>query len=106
MKIPSQTKAKFDAEVLKSKLPVVVDFFAPWCGPCKILAPILEDLADKYADKITFAKVDTDVEEQLALDYNITSVPTTLVFVNGALEERIPGAIPKAKMDLLLKKYL
>ena len=103
------TSANFDAEVLKSDMPVVVDFFATWCGPCKMVAPILEELADEYAGKIDFYKVDTEKEEELAASFGIRSIPSLLFCPMGETPQMAKGAMGKADFkraidELLLKK--
>ena len=77
------TSSNFDTEVVKSSVPVIADFWAEWCGPCKMIAPILKDLAKDYKDKIKIAKIDVDAEGELAQQFNIVSIPTILVFSKG-----------------------
>jgi len=90
------TTADFQAKVLKSPVPVIVDFFATWCGPCKMIAPILEDIATESGDKVKIFKVDIDQDPQLANNYNIRSVPTLIFIKDGKLADQISGAVPKA----------
>lgn len=85
---------------------VLVDFYATWCGPCKMLAPILEEISDELADKISVVKVDVDEQEQLARDFNISSIPTLIVFKNGKPVSQSLGFQPKARIIEGLKKYL
>jgi thioredoxin 1 len=89
------TAADFDSVVLSSGKPVVVDFWAEWCGPCRMVAPILEQMSTEYSDKITIVKVNVDEENALAAQYGITSIPTMLVFTNGEVTKTIVGAKPK-----------
>ena len=91
------TDAAFDAAVLKSTVPVLVDFWAPWCGPCRQIAPILDALATKYDGKIIVAKVNVDEQQQYAGQYGIQSIPALLFFKNGKVVDEIVGASP-AKM--------
>ncbi len=88
----------FDQEVLKADLPVLADFWADWCGPCRMLAPVLEDLAREYDGTLKFAKVDVDDNPNLAIRYNILSIPTLGLFKNGMLVARMVGYMPKAEV--------
>ena len=85
------TSENFEKEVISSPVPAVVDFFATWCGPCKILSPIVEELADEYGEKLRFCKVNVDDERELALKFGITSIPTLLFFKNGKLVNTVVG---------------
>ncbi len=85
----------FDSEVLKSDLPVVVDFWAPWCGPCRSLGPILEELAEEYAGQVKVAKVNVDNNQDLAQRFGVMSIPTLLFIKNGDLVEQSVGLLPK-----------
>lgn len=100
------TDATFDTEVIQSDKPVVVDFWAPWCGPCKMVAPILEEISNEYGDKIKIGKVNTDDNQQVAGRYGIMSIPTIMIFKDGEAIERIVGAQPKdvftTKIDSVL----
>ena len=100
------TDAEFEQEVLKADLPVVVDFWAEWCGPCKVVAPVLEELADEYDGKIKFVKVDTEENFETQSSYGILSLPTLLVFKEGQQIERITGARPKGDLKRYLDKAL
>jgi thioredoxin 1 len=92
------TEQAFDTEVLKSAVPVLVDFWATWCGPCKMIAPIVEDLAGEYAGRLKVLKVDVDENSGVAAKYNIMSIPTLGIFRNGELIERIVGYMPKEQL--------
>lgn len=94
------TKDNFEQEVLKSSIPVVVDFWATWCGPCQMLAPVLEEVAEELEGKIKVGKVNVDEQMELALQYKISNIPTLLVFENGEIKKQNMGFLPK---DLLLK---
>jgi thioredoxin 1 len=94
------TTATFDAEVLKSNLPVLVDFWAEWCGPCRAVAPILEEISQEHGAKLKIVKLNIDENSELAIKYGITSIPALNVFVNGEVVKSIVGAKPK---PMLLK---
>lgn len=89
------TDANFETEVLKSDLPVLVDFWAEWCGPCKMIAPTIEQLAGEYEGKLKVGKIDVDVHQQMAMKYNVRGIPTLLIFKGGKPVEQIVGALPK-----------
>ncbi len=97
--------ANFD-KFVKDNPVVIVDFWAVWCMPCKVIAPYVEDLAKKYAGKVAFGKVDADANQGKMMQYGIMGVPTLLFFKNGKLVENIVGAVPKAQIEEKLKKYL
>src|ERR1700759_3450805 len=92
------TDANFDNEVLKSEQPVLVDFWAPWCGPCKMLAPTVDAVANDYAGKLRVVKVNTDVSRQAAMNYRIEGIPTLLLFKGGQPIERVVGVVKKDQL--------
>ncbi len=92
------TDSTFDDEVLKSDIPVIVDFWAPWCGPCKMIAPILEDIAMEYDGKLKVGKVDVDTNSKVASQFKIMSIPALLIFKNGELVDQMIGALPKNQL--------
>lgn len=92
------TEDTFEREVIKSELPVLVDFWAEWCGPCRMVAPIVEELAGEYAGRLKVAKVDVDDNQRLAMRYSIMSIPTLGVFRGGEMIERIIGYMPKGEL--------
>jgi thioredoxin 1 len=98
--------ATFEKEVLKSDVPVLVDFWAVWCGPCKAIAPTVEELAKTYKGKVKVAKMDVDEHQQVPQQYGIRSIPTLLLFKGGRVVDTIVGAVPKAKLEESLKKAL
>lgn len=92
------TDATFEQEVLQSDKPVIVDFWATWCGPCRKVSPLLEEIAEANADKVTVAKLDIDANPQTAQNYQILSIPTMLVFQGGKVVKQVVGAKPKAQL--------
>ena len=91
--------SNFESEVLKAEIPVLVDFWAPWCGPCKAIAPILEQISGELGDKIKIVKVNVDDNQKYAVDFGIKSIPTLLIFNKGEIKNQIIGAIPKAEIE-------
>lgn len=100
------TEQSFNAEVLKSDLPVLADFWAAWCGPCLMIAPIVEDLAQEFEGRLKVAKVDVDENPDLAIRYNIMSIPTLGLFKGGELVKRIIGYMPKAELKRQIETAL
>ena len=97
------TKDNFDEEVINSTMPVLVDFYADWCGPCKALAPLIEEIANEYEGKVKVCKLNIDAEEKIAEAYNIMSVPTLLVFKEGQSSKMMVGYRPKKDIENLLR---
>lgn len=106
MEIPKVSETSFQAEVLDSPTPVIVDFTAVWCGPCKMLDPIVKQLAQEWEGKIRFVKLDVDDNPDLAMKYQVMGVPTLILFSQGKPVERVTGYQPKERLQNKFKSYL
>ncbi|GAB4375346.1 MAG: thioredoxin [Elainellaceae cyanobacterium] len=100
------TDSTFDQEVLESNVPVLVDFWAPWCGPCRMVAPVVDEIAEQYSGQVKVVKVNTDENPNVASRYGIRSIPTLMIFKEGQRVDMVVGAVPKTTLASTLEKYL
>ncbi|TMA19378.1 MAG: thioredoxin [Deltaproteobacteria bacterium] len=100
------TDDNFQSEVLGSKEPVLVDFWAAWCGPCRNLAPLVDQLAAEYKGKLKVGKLDVDAHQNVPQKYNVLSIPTLLLFKNGQVADQVVGSVPKATLDAMVKRAI
>ncbi len=100
------TDATFDADVLKNDLPTLVDFWAPWCGPCRMVAPIVEELSEEYSGRVSFYKMNTDENPQVPTKFGIRSIPSLLIFQGGELKGQIVGFRPKSDLKKRIDEVL
>lgn len=99
-------ETQFNKEVLENDLPVLVDFWAPWCGPCKALGPILDELSEEYNSKVKFVKINVDENPKISGEYRIMSIPTIKIFQNGKIVEDMVGLKSKSQLEKILDKYI
>jgi thioredoxin 1 len=97
--------ANFDAEVVNSAQPTLVDFWAPWCGPCRAIAPVVEELAGSYQGKVNVRKMNVDDNQQTASKFGIRAIPTLLMFKNGQVVDQVVGAVPRQKLEDMMAKH-
>ena len=100
------TDDNFKGEVLKSDKPVLIDFWAPWCGPCKAIGPVVEELAGELKDSVKFMKLNVDENQKTALDYGVRSIPTLILFKEGKVLDTLIGLVPKKRLEDFVKKSL
>jgi len=100
------TDSNFQAEVIESDVPVLVDFWAPWCGPCRVVGPVVEQIADERGDALKVVKLNTDENPQTAASFEILSIPTLILFKGGQVAKKVIGAYPKAKLEAELEPVL
>jgi thioredoxin 1 len=105
-KIAEVTDSSFQAEVLESDVPVLVDFWAPWCGPCRMVAPVVEEIAQEHGEKLKVVKLNIDENQNTAVQFNVLSIPTLMVFRNGEVAKTVVGAYPKRKLEAELEPVL
>ncbi len=103
---PAVTDASFQEKVLDSDVPVLVDFWAPWCGPCRMVAPVVDEIAEQYEGQVKVVKLNTDENPQVASNYGIRSIPTLMIFKDGQRVDMVVGAVPKTTLANTLEKYL
>lgn len=106
MSAAAVTDETFEQEVIESTVPVLVDFWAPWCGPCRMVAPVVDEIAEQYAGQVKVVKVNTDDNPSVASKYGIRSIPTLMIFKGGQRVDMVVGAVPKTTLASTLEKYI
>ncbi len=106
MSVTEVTDSNFETEVMNSKIPVVIDIWAPWCGPCRMYSPIIDEVAKEYEGKIKFVKINADENEKTVMKFNVSSIPTTLLIQNGQLKAMNVGAVPKETLKKWISKSM
>lgn len=106
MSAAAVTDATFEQEVIESDVPVLVDFWAPWCGPCRMVAPVVDEISEQYVGQVKVVKVNTDENPSVASKYGIRSIPTLMIFKGGQRVDMVVGAVPKTTLATTLEKYL
>ena len=105
-KISTVDTASFESDVLGSDTPVLVDFWAEWCGPCRMIAPVLDDLAESMDGKVQIAKLNVDENQEVAFKYQVSSIPTLILFKNGEIADRVMGALPRSALEQFVERNL
>lgn len=106
MAVTEVSDDNFDAEVLKSDTPVLVDFWAPWCGPCRLIAPMVEELSQSYDGKLKVVKLNTDDNPNTATQYHISGIPSLLLFKEGQVADQLVGAVPKNRLEDMVSQHI
>jgi len=106
MSVSQVTDASFKQEVINNDLPVLVDFWAPWCGPCRMVSPVVDEIAEEYESSIKVVKINTDDNPTIAAEYGIRSIPTLMIFKAGERVDTVIGAVPKSTLESTLNKYI
>ncbi|ASN78699.1 thioredoxin (chloroplast) [Porphyra umbilicalis] len=106
MSVSQVTDASFKQEVINNDLPVLVDFWAPWCGPCRMVSPVVDEIAEEYESSIKVVKINTDDNPTIAAEYGIRSIPTLMIFKAGERVDTVIGAVPKSTLASTLNKYI